>query len=265
MDPYTFTHGDSPLVLSIPHAGTHAPQDILQRMTTEARELPDTDWHVDRLYDFAGEMNITIIKGNHSRFVIDLNRPPDDASLYPGQATTGLCPVTLFSGNPIYLEGQEPGKDEISQRIDEIWRPYHNRLQRCMEEKTERHGYALLYEAHSIRSEVPRLFEGRLPDLNLGTNDGHSAATDLQDRLYSICESAEGYTAVLNGRFKGGYITRHYGNPDNNAHAVQLEMTQHCYMNESYPYNYLPGNALKTREILKGLLDAMLAWKPNQQ
>jgi len=250
-------------MISIPHAGTYVPDHVLQRMTTEARELPDTDWHVDRLYNFAESMNLSIIQANYSRYVIDVNRPPDDASLYPGRTTTGLCPNRLFNGNPVYHHGREPDNEEISSRINKIWAPYHDALQQGMRENLARFGYALLYEAHSIRSTVPLLFDGRLPDLNLGTADGNSASPDLQDRLFEICKAASDYTAVLNGRFKGGYITRQYGDPEKGVHAVQLELAQHCYMNEVYPYNYIPGNASRIRIILRQLLDTMLRWKPS--
>lgn len=262
MNPYSYIKGGNPLIISIPHAGTYVPEEILQRMTTEARELRDTDWHVDKLYDFAESMDVSIIKGNYSRYVIDLNRPPDDAPLYPGMDTTGLCPETLFSGNPIYQANQAPGPKEISKRIEKIWAPYHECLSKIIDDKVVKYGYALLYEAHSIKSVVPRLFEGRLPDLNLGTADGASAGNDLQQQLYKICSNADNYSSTMNGRFKGGYITRYYGQPASGVHTVQLELTQCSYMNESYPYNYMPDNAIEIRKILAKLIRCMLEWRP---
>ncbi len=264
MNSYSYIKGSSPLIISIPHSGTYVPDEILQRMTAEARVLPDTDWHVDKLYDFAESMDVSIIKGNYSRYVIDLNRPPDDASLYPGMDTTGLCPETLFSGNPIYRAGQTPGSKDVARRIEKIWAPYHECLSKIIHDKVVDYGYVLLYEAHSIKSVVPRLFEGRLPDLNLGTADGASVDYDLQQKLYQICSSnADNYTSTIDGRFKGGYITRYYGQPDSGVHAVQLELTQCSYMNECYPYNYMPENAMKIRGILIRLIRCMLEWRPS--
>lgn len=260
--PFSYQPGDTPLIVSIPHAGTYVPESILERMTEEARTLPDTDWHVDKLYDFANSSGASIIKGNYSRYVIDLNRPPDDAQLYPGLDTTGLCPITLFNSNPIYHAGQEPDREDINERLETIWAPYHECLSEAISEKVVTHGYALLYEAHSIRSVVPRLFEGRLPDLNLGTDDGASADKNLQSRLYDICSSSADYSSTMNGRFKGGYITRYYGQPENGVHAVQLELTQCNYMNEVYPYEYLPDFAENLREVLYQLIDCLLTWKP---
>lgn len=260
--PYSYKAGNTPLIISIPHAGTYVPPRIMERMTDEARALPDTDWHVDKLYSFANPMGASILKGNYSRYVIDLNRPPDDTPLYPGTETTGLCPLTLFNGNPIYQAGQEPDRRDISKRIETIWAPYHQCLVETISEKVVTHGYALIYEAHSIQSVVPRLFEGRLPDLNLGTDDGASASHELQLCLYRICSNTERYSSTMNGRFKGGYITRYYGQPANDVHAVQLELTQCSYMNESPPYNYLPHAAADVRKVLQELIECLLEWQP---
>lgn len=265
MLPYSYKPGNTPLIISIPHAGTYVPDDIMAGMTTEARTLPDTDWHVDTLYSFATILGASLLKGNYSRYVIDLNRPPDDAPLYPGMDTTGLCPQTLFNNNPIYQPGTEPDSTEVNRRIEQIWAPYHQCLGEVISDKLVNHGYALLYEAHSIRSVIPRLFEGRLPDLNLGTADGKSASSDLENRLYEVCQAAESFSSTCNGRFKGGYITRYYGQPGNGIHAVQLELTQCSYMNEDYPYEFLPHRASRIREVLKQLIHRMLAWRPPRE
>ena len=174
MDTYTLHQGTAPLFISLPHNGTQVPDDIAARLTPEARRVPDTDWHVAELYDFARALGASIIVPVYSRYVVDLNRPEDDVSLYPGQNTTGLCPIVRFSGDPVYLPGQGPAPDEIAARVDAYWRPYHQALQQELVRIREIHGRAVLWEGHSIRSEVPFLFEGRLPDFNLGTAAGAS-------------------------------------------------------------------------------------------
>jgi N-formylglutamate deformylase len=237
----------------MPHVGTRLP-------TETARRVPDTDWHVDRLYDFVGDLGASTLHPVHSRYVVDLNRPPDGANLYPGQDTTGLCPDETFDGETLYLDGAAPTDDEVAQRVKFYWRPYHEKIATELARLKEQYGVALLWEAHSIRSHVPRLFEGRLPDLNLGTAGGSSCAPDLAERLAAIANDAAGYTAILNGRFTGGYITRHFGNPDAGVHAVQLELTQSSYMEESYPFAFDEGLAQKLRPTLRKLIEAMLEW-----
>jgi N-formylglutamate deformylase len=260
MDVYRFTSGSTPLLVSMPHVGTHIPERLAARMTESARAVPDTDWHVDRLYDFLGELGASVIHATHSRYVVDLNRPPDSAPLYPGAANTGLCPTEQFDGVPIYRPGEAPGQAEVQERLAVIWRPYHERLAAEVQALKARHGIALLYEAHTIRSHVPRLFDGRLPDINLGTADGASAAPDLAARLIQAVADAKEYSSVLNGRFKGGYITRSYGRPAEGVHAVQLELSQITYMDEDPPYQFRDDLAATVRPVLRAVLQAMLAW-----
>ncbi|HEY7687609.1 MAG TPA: N-formylglutamate deformylase [Dongiaceae bacterium] len=260
MDLYKFTPGAAPLLVSMPHIGTHVPADIAGRMTNSALTLPDTDWNLDRLYDFLGALGAATIQATHSRYVIDLNRAPDGKALYPGASNTELCPTTQFDDSPIYRPGQAPGEAEIQSRRDAYWRPYHERLVAELKAIKAQHGYALLFDAHSIKSVVPRFFEGRLPDLNLGTGDGSSAAAGLAARLIEAAGEAIDYTSVLNGRFKGGYITRNYGRPAERVHAVQLELAEITYMDEDPPFGFRDDLAARLRPHLRALLEAMLAW-----
>lgn len=265
MQIYEFTQGTSPLLVSMPHNGTRIPEALAVRMTEHARTVPDTDWHMDRLYDFADSIGAGVLKPIHSRYVIDLNRPPDGSVLYPGASNTELCPLSCFDATPVYLPGEEPGADEVAGRVETFWRPYHQQLARELDRLKSIHGLALLFEAHSIRSEVPRFFEGRLPDLNLGTAAGESCDPQLQKLLRGFLESAKGYTFAVNGRFKGGYNTRNYGDPKNGVHAVQLEQAQISYMDESYPFGYDEKRADKVKPVLKQLLQALLAWAAQQK
>ncbi len=260
MEPYRFTPGATPLLVSMPHVGTHLPAEIAAGMTEAARALPDTDWHVDTLYDFLAALGASVLTATQSRYVIDLNRPPDDAPLYPGASNTGLCPTTTFADEPIYLEGAAPDEAEIEHRRALIWRPYHDRLAAELAAIKARHGVALLWEAHSIRSRVPRFFEGRLPDLNLGTAGGASAAPDLLARLTAVTKTAAGYSHAVNGRFTGGYNTRTFGDPEARVHAVQLELSQITYMDEDPPYSFREDLAAGVRPVLRRLLETALAW-----
>lgn len=260
MDVYRLTQGSGPLLVSMPHVGTHVPAELAERMTTVARTVPDTDWHVDRLYDFLGPLDATVLAATHSRYVIDLNRPPDDASLYPGSSVTGLCPVDRFDDGPVYEPGSEPDKDEIARRRATYWQPYHDAIAAALSQIHAEHGYALLFEAHSIRSVVPRFFEGRLPDINLGTSSGASADPELAALLVECAGEALDYTSVLNGRFKGGYITRRYGAPRDHIHAVQLELTQCSYMNEEPPFDFDEERAQRVRPALRAIVETMLRW-----
>lgn len=260
MDMFTLEPGDAPLLLSLPHDGSHIPDDLRQRMVPNARTAPDTDWHVARLYAFAKELGVSILRPHHSRYVVDLNRPPNDVSLYPGQNTTGLCPDVQFSGEPVYLDGETPDAAEIESRRDHFWRPYHAALVGELQRQRARFPRVVLWDGHSIRGELPFLFEGRLPDLNLGTASGASCSPILQARLAEVLQSATDYSHVVNGRFKGGYITRHYGQPDNGVHAVQLELAQSIYMDEAST-DYRPERAERLQQrVLQPLLHAALAW-----
>ena len=260
MEPYRLQRGSTPLLVSIPHCGTHLPTDIAGRLTPEARLLADTDWHVDRLYDFAAGLGASLLTATHSRYVIDLNRPPDGAALYPGADNTELCPTTTFAREDIYREDFIPDAAEIGRRVETCWRPYHETLAAELGRLRAGHGIALLFDAHSIRSQVPRFFAGRLPDFNLGTVGGTSADAGLAARLLGICESAAGFSSILNGRFSGGYITRAYGRPAEGVHAVQLEQSQITYMDEDPPFGYRADLAGTVRPVLEALLGEMLAW-----
>jgi N-formylglutamate deformylase len=257
---YRFAAGTAPMLVSMPHVGTEVPPEIAARFTEAAKPLPDTDWHVDRLYDFLDGLGASVIAARQSRYVVDLNRPPDGKPLYPGASNTGLCPTTTFDDAPIYRDGAEPDAAEIAARTEAHWRPYHERLQAELEKIRARHGIALLWDAHSIRSEVPRFFDGRLPDLNLGTGGGSSADPALLAALEGIAADAAPYTWVSNGRFKGGYITRAYGDPARGVHAVQLELSEIVYMNEDPPYDFRDDLAAGIRPVLRRLLETALAW-----
>ena len=257
METYTLHSGTLPLLVSLPHDGTALPDDIAARMTQAARSVPDTDWHVARLYAFARELGASIIVPKYSRYVVDLNRPPDDTSLYPGQNTTGLCPVVQFSGEPVYLSGQEPSQDEVAARVEQYWRPYHDALGAEVSRIKARHGRAVLWEGHSIRSVVPFLFDGRLPDINLGTSGGASCSAELQRRLTSVLEAQSEYSFIVNGRFKGGYITRHYGRPGDGIEAVQLELAQLNYMDED-SFAYVDDRASILQRVIRALLGVCL-------
>lgn len=233
MDICALHRGTAPLLISLPHDGSVIPDELVARMTPEARTAPDTDWFVSRLYAFAHELGASILVPRYSRYVVDLNRPPDDTSLYPGQNTTGLCPIVRFSGEPVYLPGAEPDAAEILARVETYWRPYHTMLRDELQRLRTQHGRVLLWEGHSIRGEVPFLFEGRLPDLNLGTVSGASCAAPVQARIEGVLRAQTDYDWVANGRFKGGYITRHYGDPASGINAVQLEIAQRIYMDET--------------------------------
>ena len=265
MELFKFSPGTTPLLVSMPHCGTHVPDAIAGRFTPVAHSLTDTDWHVDRIYDFAADLGAGVLAATHSRYVIDLNRPADDQPLYPGAAGTGLCPATTFAGEPLYQAGAGPDEAEKARRLETYWRPYHERLAAELARLKAEHGVALLYEAHSIRSEVPRLFDGRLPDLNLGSADGASLDAGLASRLEAVCAAADGFTWVHNGRFKGGYTTRAYGDPANGVHAVQMEQSQITYMVEEPPFDYLAEHAELVRPTLRALLAEMLDWAASRQ
>jgi N-formylglutamate deformylase len=258
METFTLQRGTAPLFVSLPHDGTELPDEIAARLTPSARHVPDTDWHVSRLYAFARELGASMIVSTYSRYVIDLNRPPDNASLYPGQNTTGLCPILQFSGDAIYQVGEEPSNGEISERIPVYWKPYHDALQAELARIRATHGRVVLWEGHSIRSVVPFLFEGRLPDFNLGTAGGASCSASLQDRLTGILAGQSDYSHVVNGRFKGGYITRHYGEPAQDIEAVQLELAQLNYMDED-SFEYREDLADRAQQLLRSLLPACIA------
>ncbi len=255
------TRGDSPLVLGLPHTGTDIPDDCLMRLNDTGRAIADTDWHIERLYAGLVE-NVTAVRTTVHRYVIDVNRDPSGASLYPGQNTTGLCPLTDFDGMHIYLPGQEPDAAEVERRRATYHAPYHAALEAELDRVKAIHGFAILYDCHSIRSHIPFLFDGTLPDFNIGTNEGTTCAPEIAEATRAICESADGYSAVMNGRFKGGWTTRHYGRPSQGVHAIQMELAQSTYMIERAPWTYVTEIADQTRTYLKTILETLSDWRP---
>jgi N-formylglutamate deformylase len=259
MEPYSFCAGTSPLLVSMPHVGTYIPPQIAVEMTEAALGVPDTDWHIDRLYDFLGAFGAGMLRATHSRYVIDVNRSPLGEALYPGGRNTELCPTTLFDDRPIYKSSRGPDAAQIADRRELYWRPYHDCLAAALAAIKARHGYALLFDAHSIRSRVPRFFSGRLRDLNIGTADGTSASPAIVEGFMAAVREISNYTSVLNGRFKGGYITRNYGRPLENIEAVQLELSQIVYMDEDPPFRFREDLASGIRPVLRRILESMLA------
>jgi N-formylglutamate amidohydrolase len=257
--------GDSPLVIDVPHAGRHVPDAIALRLTPAARALPDTDWHVERLYAFARSTGATLMCATHARYVVDLNRDPAGTPLYPGADNTELCPTRTFAGEPIYAPGEEPGAAEIDARRATWFAPYHALLAAEVGRVRARHGYAILLDGHSIGSRVPRFFTGRLPDLNLGTSGGASCAPSLQARAAGVLAATTRFSHVVNGRFKGGYITRHYGRPQSGVHALQLEMAQEAYMEERPPYAWDASRAAALQAVLERLVVALAEWRPHAE
>jgi len=256
--------GESPLIVDIPHAGTHVPVDLAARLTPAARALPDTDWHVEKLFSFALKLGVTMLVATHSRYVVDLNRDPGGRALYPGADNTELVPTRTFANEPIYLPADEPDAAGITQRRTEYFTPYHAVLAAEIERVLARHGYAILLDAHSIRREVPRFFAGRLPDLNLGTVDGASCAPEFHHAAALAISRSNAFSSVVNGRFKGGFITRHYGVPDHRVHALQLEQAQACYMDESPPYPWDANRAAPLVGVLEALVEVLLSTSPGR-
>ena len=254
-DAYSFYEGTAPLLISVPHDGRQVPASLQARMTREAREIPDTDWHVARLYDFARDLGAHLLVANYSRYVIDLNRPTSDESLYPGQLATGLCPLQTFAGDDIYRTGKLTAR-EIADRVAAYWQPYHQRIRDTLDAIHATHGYAVIWDAHSIVSRVPRLFNGELPELNVGTYGGRSCTKPLESALFEVA-SGSTYSAVLNGRFQGGFITRHYSDIAKRIHAVQLEIAQRAYMDE-VSQDYDTEKASRLRVTLRQMIETCI-------
>ena len=258
---FTLHRGNTPLLVSLPHVGVQLSEGLHERLTNEALALPDTDWHVEKLYAFAKAQDVSVLEAKLSRYVIDLNRDPSGASLYPGKSTTELCPTTTFASEPVYRAGAEPTEDELATCQRDVFLPYHHALSEELARIRSRHGYAILLEGHSIRSYVPRFFEGRLPDLNLGSADGQTASAQVEQAARSVLE-ASGMSWVVNGRFKGGYITRKFGRPAEHIHALQLEMALGCYMQEEAPYPFDAARAAPLTAVLMRLVHALLNVQP---
>jgi N-formylglutamate deformylase len=254
-------HGNAPLIVSFPHSGTDLPADLEPRLVSTWLARKDADHWVDVLYDFAHEMGATTLRTSMSRTVVDVNRDPSGASLYPGQATTGLCPLETFDDEKLYKPGHEPSIAEIAKRRREYFDPYHAALSAELERLREKHGRVVLYDAHSIRSRVPRLFDGELPQFNIGTNNGTSCDAGLTAAVEKICDGS-GFTRVTNGRFRGGWITRHYGKPDEGIHALQMELAMRGYLHEpvtlnphTWPASLEDAHAATLRVALRDILD----------
>ena len=256
--------GDSPLVIDVPHAGTHVPDAIAARLTGEARDLPDTDWHVEKLYAFAHRAGATLMVATHSRYVVDLNRDPAGVALYAGADNTELVPTSTFDRVAVWRAGAEPDAREVDERVRTYFTPYHDALAGEIERVRARHGHAVLLDGHSIRSQVPRFFAGRLPDFNLGTADGASADRSLERAAAGLLGASPPFTSIVNGRFKGGWITRRYGRPHEGVHALQLEMAQSAYMDEAPPYRHDPARAKPLVDVLRRLVDALAGWRPGR-
>ncbi|MER9891845.1 N-formylglutamate deformylase [Mesorhizobium sp. M0119] len=262
----TVTRGTAPLLVSIPHTGIDL-AGLDSRLISPWLGRRDCDWWIDKLYDFAESLGATVVHTAISRTVIDVNRDPSGVSLYPGQTTTGLCPTETFDGDPLYREGEEPGPSEIDERREKFFVPYHAALQAEIDRLRALHGKIVVYDCHSIRSVLPRLFEGKLPVFNLGTNDGKSADPALQATVGQIlAETGESF--VVSGRFKGGWITRHFGQPQAGVHALQMELSNRGYLREpegkgmpgNWPVPYDAEFAAPIRVTLRKILETAIAW-----
>ena len=257
--PYRYRRGGSALVVSMPHVGTFVPWSVGRMLTERSVARTDTDWHLERVYNGLAALDATVIAANVSRYVIDVNRPPDGSNLYPGRDTPRLCPVDTFDGEALY-RGAAPSAGEIARRIEHVWAPYHRRLACEIARVKAAHGAAILWDAHSIRSVVPRLFAGRLPDFNLGTAGGRACDPRLAEALVVALRRHAGYTCMLDGRFQGGYVTRQYGHPAAGVHAVQMEMVEATYMDETAPFAFREERAAPVRAILREQLEIALGW-----
>lgn len=257
MTPVEIHHGTSPVILAFPHTGTAVPAEIAARLNAEGAKLRDTDWHIHELY--AGLLpDATTVRATFHRYVIDANRDPSGVSLYPGQNTTGLVPTTDFDNQPIWTAGAEPTGADIADRLERFHRPYHAALVAEIERVKELHGIAVVYDCHSIRSRCPFLFDGVLPDFNIGTDNGRTCAAEIERAVAQVCTNAAGYTSVLNGRFRGGWTTRHYGQPDNGVHAIQMELAQSTHLAaEELPFDLDAEKAGRLRPVLADILTAI--------
>ena len=249
--------GNSPVIIGLPHTGTLVPQDVASRLNENGRLLADTDWHIERLYD--GLLaDATYVRATFHRYVIDANRDPAGKSLYPGQNTTGLIPLTDFDGKSIWMPGQDPTDVDIAVRLARFHRPYHQAFEAEIARVKALHGVAVIYDCHSIRSLIPYLFEGRLPDFNIGTDNGATCDPAIEAITRSLASQADGFTSILNGRFKGGWTTRHYGKPETGVHAIQMELAQSSHLStEAPPFAYDEGKAAKMRVHLRAILQAI--------
>lgn len=259
---YTLRHGRTPLLVSLPHAGTHIPESLHPALQPRALAAEDTDWFLDRLYAFVTELGASLIVPRHSRYVVDLNRPSDNQPMYAGANNTELCPTRFFTGEPLYREGMAPTPQAVAQRVAIYWQPYHDALRDELARLKTAHGHAILFDGHSIKSQLPWLFEGTLPDLNLGTASGAACAPSLRNALAHLLEAQTRYSVAVDGRFKGGHITRHFGRPRDGVHAVQLEKCWSTYMAETAPYTWDADHAAQLQSLLQQMVRTLLDWKP---
>ncbi|PHQ98256.1 MAG: N-formylglutamate deformylase [Marinosulfonomonas sp.] len=256
MTPVITRQGDSPIILGQPHGGTYVPDDLAARLNARGQGLDDTDWHITRLYD--GLLpTATVVQATFQRYVIDANRDPQGVSLYPGQNTTSLCPLTDFDGQPIWQDGQDPSADEIEARRLTFHAPYHAALATQIARVKQQHGFAILFDCHSIRSNIPFLFDGTLPIFSIGTDAGKTCDPLIEKTTREICAAAPDYDHVVNGRFKGGWTTRHYGKPKTGIHAIQMELAQRAYMDEAAPWTYRNDLAANIRRPLSQILQSL--------
>jgi N-formylglutamate deformylase len=260
---FSLHRGQAPLLVSVPHCGTDIPEPMRECYVPRALAVEDTDWHLQALYAFVRELGASLIVPRCSRYVIDLNRPREDTPMYPGANNTELCPTRFFTGEPLYRDGHAPDAAQVQQRADRYWQPYHDALAQELARLEAAHGHAVLFDAHSIKSQLPWLFEGTLPDLNLGTVDGASCAASLRAALVRVLQAQDAFSWVADGRFKGGQITRTYGCPGDGVHAVQLEMCWRCYMHESPPYAIDAARADRVNPLLRALVRSMIDWAPD--
>jgi len=257
---FRFKAGAAPMLLSMPHMGTDIPDEVAAHMMPCALATADTDWHLAELYDCADRLGISTLGARWSRYVIDLNRPPENTNLYPGLDTTGLCPVDTFGRASLYQEGRAPEQQEVQRRLARYWQPYHTQLRAELARLLALHGRVVLWDAHSIASRVPRFFEGRLPDLNFGTAEGKSCDPGLEQAVVGVARAQDRFSIAVNGRFKGGHITRYYGQPNQGVHAIQLEMCQCLYMDEAPPFAYRPEVAAEVQPLLQDMMQSALDW-----
>jgi N-formylglutamate deformylase len=260
---YALHRGARPLLVSLPHVGTLIAEDVRADLTERALGVEDTDWFLDQLYAFVNDLGASLIVPRYSRYVIDLNRPPENTPMYAGVNNTELCPTRFFTGEPLYRAGRLPDAAEVARRREIYWRPYHDALAQELARLKAQHGHAILFDGHSIKSELPWLFDGRLTDLNLGTVNGASCASGLRAALAAVLLAQTAFSQVIDGRFKGGHITRHFGRPGDGVHAVQLEMCWSCYMHEQPPWQIDAERAARLQPVLRALVAAMLDWKPD--
>jgi N-formylglutamate amidohydrolase len=256
-DVFELQRGNGPLLLSAPHVGTLLPDEIAVRLSPAGRALVDTDWYADRLYPFAASLGASVLRARYSRYVVDLNRDPAGTVLYPGARTTGFIPTETFEGEPLYAPGDEPGTEEAAARRERYFDPYHDALRDELARLKAAHGQVLLLDAHTIWGRLPLLFDGELPDVNIGTNSGLSCDPALAAAVAAAAEASP-YSVVVDGRFKGGFITRRYGAPAHGVNAIQIELNQRTYLAEGSRTEWDDAKAARLSRVLRTMCEALL-------